>query len=143
MSVTVRRAESAAEVDAAIALRAAGFVGEQGVAPEEEVDGRDGDALHLVAVDDSRVVGTCRLIADGERMKLGRMAVDRARRGEGIAALLLSATDREAELAGARRIVLGAQVPAVGVYERAGYTAHGEVFLDAGIEHVWMEKTLA
>jgi predicted GNAT family N-acyltransferase len=29
------------------------------------------------------------------------------------------------------------------VYERAGYVAFGGLFLDAGIEHVMMEKALA
>jgi predicted GNAT family N-acyltransferase len=39
--------------------------------------------------------------------------------------------------------VLGAQVSAVPLYERAGYTTRSDVFLDAGIEHVWMEKQRA
>lgn len=141
--IAVRRACDAGEVVQAIALRTAVFVGEQGVSPDEEIDGRDDDALHLVAsAADGRVVGTCRLLADGERVKLGRMAVARERRGQGIAQLLLAAADREAVELGGRRIVLGAQLAAVGVYERAGYVARGEVFIDAGIEHVWMEKAL-
>ena len=82
--VTVRRARDAGEIEQAIALRTAVFVGEQGVAPEEEIDGRDGEALHLVAsAGDGPIVGTCRLLADGERVKLGRMAVARERRGAG------------------------------------------------------------
>ncbi len=39
--------------------------------------------------------------------------------------------------------MLGAQVSAVPLYERAGYATRGDVFLDAGIEHVWMEKRRA
>ena len=97
-----------------------------------------------IAVDErDQVVGTCRLLPDGERIKLGRMAVARSRRGEGIAALLLAEADRQAAAHGAKRISLGAQLPAVSVYERAGYTARGEVFLDAGLEHVWMDKQIA
>ncbi len=143
MSVTVRRTEGDAELAAALALRSEVFIHEQGVAPEEECDGRDPDALHLIALDDGQVVGTCRLVADGDRIKLGRMAVQRRRRGEGIAALLLAAVDREAQTLGGRRVVLGAQLTAVKVYERSGYVTRGDVFVDAGIEHVWMEKTLA
>ena len=143
MSVSVRRARSEADVQAAIALRTDVFVVEQGVAPEEEFDGRDGDALHLLAVDGDEIIGTCRLLLGEERVKLGRMVVRRERRGEGVAALLLEQADREGELAGARVIVLGAQLSAVKVYERAGYECRGDVFLDAGIEHVWMEKALA
>ena len=47
------------------------------------------------------------------------------------------------EVLGCERMVLAAQTSAMGLYERAGYTARGDVFLDAGIEHMTMEKALA
>lgn len=143
MSVRVRRAGGPEEVERALGLRREVFVVEQGVAPEEEIDGRDGEALHLVAIDSGGlVVGTCRLFADGPVVRLGRMAVAREARGRGIGALLLERAEAEAPPA-AERIVLAAQIPAIGLYERAGYARRGEVFLDAGIEHVRMEKALA
>lgn len=143
MSVRVRCASGSEEVERALDLRREVFVGEQGVAPEEEIDGRDGEALHLVAVDSGGlVVGTCRLLADGPVVKLGRMAVAREARGRGIGARLLQLAEAEVPPT-AERIVLAAQIPAIPLYERAGYARHGEVFLDAGIEHVRMEKTLA
>jgi hypothetical protein len=36
-------------------------------------------------------------------------------------------------------ITLAAQLHAVSFYEGLGYVARGEVFLDAGIEHRWMD----
>lgn len=141
MTVVVRRAAGPPEVAAAIALRAAVFVDEQGVPLEEELDGRDGEALHLVAVgDDGTVVGTCRLLTDGTTLKLGRMAVAPAARRGGIGLRLLQLADTQAAGCGAERTVLAAQLSALPLYERAGYTARGDVFPDAGIEHVWMEK---
>ena len=144
MTVTVRPAQGPEEIAAAIALRSAVFVDEQGVPPEEDVDGRDGEALHLVAVDaDGTVVGTCRLLTDGPTLKLGRMAVAASARRQGIGLRLLDLADAEAANAGSERIVLGAQVSAVPLYEQAGYATRSPVFLDAGIEHVWMEKQRA
>lgn len=144
MTVTVRRAQGPAEVDAAIALRSAVFVDEQGVPREEDVDGRDGEALHLVAVAaDGAVVGTCRLLTDGTTMKLARMAVAADARRQGIGRRLLDLADAEAASAGAERIVLAAQLSAVPLYEQAGYRTRGDVFLDAGIEHLRMEKRRA
>ena len=141
MSVTIRRAAGPAEVAAAIALRAVVFVDEQGVPLEEDLDGRDEQALHLVAVDDEgTVVGTCRLLADGATLKLGRMAVAPAARRAGIGLRLLALADAEASASAAERTVLAAQVSALPLYERAGYSARGEVFLDSGIDHMWMEK---
>jgi predicted GNAT family N-acyltransferase len=144
VTVTVRCAQDPREIADAIALRSAVFVEEQGVPVEEDVDGRDDEALHLVAVDDAgSVVGTCRLLVDGPTLKLGRMAVAAPARRQGIGLRLLDLADAEAASAGSERIVLGAQVSAVPLYEQAGYSVRSGVFLDAGIEHVWMEKQRA
>lgn len=141
----VRQAHTQDEIAAALALRHVVFVVEQGVAPALELDGRDGDSEHLIAVDGGRVVGTCRLLHDPATAtsKLGRMAVERPSRGRGVARALLAEADDACRRAGSRRVELGAQVDAVGLYERAGYVAHGDVFLDAGIEHRHMAKDLA
>ena len=138
----VRPARDQAEVDAALALRYEVFCVGQGVSLAEERDGRDDEALHLVVVDDGDVVGTCRLLAEGSEVKLGRMAVAPAHRGRGLAAELLVEADARARELHAQRIALAAQLSAQALYERAGYAPYGEVFLDAGIEHVMMGKAL-
>jgi predicted GNAT family N-acyltransferase len=140
----VRPARDAGEIRAALALRHEVFVVEQGVPLEEEIDEHDEtDALHLVAVDDDeRVVATCRLVADGETVKLGRVAVAASARRRGIASRLLAEGEARAQGLGARRIALAAQTGAMELYERAGYAPYGERFMDAGIEHLMMEKRL-
>jgi predicted GNAT family N-acyltransferase len=141
--IDVRPARDQAEVDAALALRYDVFCIEQGVSLEEERDGRDDEALHLVAVDGGIVVATCRLLSEGPEAKLGRMAVAPSHRGRRLAAALLVEADTRARELGAQRIVLAAQLSAQAVYERAGYAPYGDVFPDAGIEHVMMGKPLA
>jgi predicted GNAT family N-acyltransferase len=141
--IEVRPARDEREVVAALDLRHEVFCVEQGVTLDEERDGRDGGALHLVAVDDGVVIGTCRLLVEGTTVKLGRMAVARSRRGLGLARALLREADGQARALDAERIVLGAQLTAQALYERAGYEPYGEVFLDAGIEHVMMGRALA
>jgi predicted GNAT family N-acyltransferase len=136
----VRPARDADEIRAALALRREVFVVEQRVPLDEEQDRHDETALHLVAVADGRVVATCRLVLDGDTVKLGRMAVAAAARGRGIASTLLAEAERRARALGARRIALAAQTGALGLYARAGYTAYGRPFVDAGIDHVMMEK---
>ena len=143
MSVEVRRVDGPEELAAALALRHRVFCEEQGVPKREEVDGRDGDALHLVAVLGGRVVGTCRLLFVDRTVQFSRLAVEPAARRQGIAAELLRVADEEARARRARRIVLHAQTYAVELYTRAGYEPRGRRFVEAGIEHVAMEKRLA
>jgi predicted GNAT family N-acyltransferase len=138
----VRDARDAAEVQAALVLREDVFCGEQGVSLEEERDGRDGEAIHLVVVEDGAVIGTCRLLVEGTTIKLGRMAVAPAARGRGLARALLDEADIRSRALGGERIALAAQIAAQELYRRAGYEPHGDVFLDAGIEHVMMAKAL-
>jgi predicted GNAT family N-acyltransferase len=141
--IEVRPTRDEAEVAAALALREEVFCGEQGVSLAEERDGRDEEALHVVVVDDGVVVGTCRLLVEGTTVKLGRMAVSRTRRGLGLARALITEAEARARALGGERIVLAAQLSAQPLYDRAGYAAFGEVFLDAGIEHVMMAKALS
>jgi ElaA protein len=140
--IEVRPARDETEVAAALALREEVFCREQGVSLADELDGLDDQALHILALEDGALVGTCRLVTEGTTVKLGRMAVARAARGRGLAAALLAEADARARDLGAERIALAAQLGAQSIYERAGYLPYGDVFLDAGIEHVMMVKPL-
>jgi predicted GNAT family N-acyltransferase len=141
--VDVREARSDDEVAAALALRLRVFCGEQGVSFEADQDGRDPEATHVVAVDHGDVIGTCRLLFRGQVARLGRLAVEPGRRGDGIGAAILREADRVAAEAGAEAIALHAQTYAQSIYEQAGYREFGPTFVEEGIEHVAMEKRLA
>jgi len=139
----IRRPRDEQELAAALDLRIEVFCGEQGVTFEGDRDGRDGEALHLVAVEDE-VLGTCRmLIEPGGTAKFGRLCVRSSARGRGIAGALLAAAEEEARAAGAVRIGMHAQTDALPLYERAGYTTYGDRFDEEGIEHLGMEKQLS
>ena len=138
----VRRAGSDDEFRAALALRHEVFCVEQGVPDWEEVDGRDPDGIHLVAMAGGQLVGTCRLLVVGRTVQFSRLAVKASARRRGIGTALLEAADAESRAAGAGRIVLHAQTYARALYDRVGYRPRGSVFREAGIEHVAMEKEL-
>ena len=143
--VELRWARDGAEVQQAIEVRRRVFIDEQGVPVEEELDGRDAEALHLLALDpgDGHTIGTLRLLLDGELAKVGRVAVDRDWRRRGIAARMLDLALAEAVARGARRARLASQLDAVALYERAGFAVQSDVFEEAGIPHVWMGRELA
>lgn len=142
MSVEIRRIAEPDEMAAALDLRDRVFCIEQGVPKREEIDGRDGEAVHLVALRDGQVLGTCRMLFVGRTVQFSRLAVDAGVRRQGIATGLLREADREARAGGAHRIVLHAQTYARALYANAGYEPRGREFVEAGIEHVAMEKRL-
>jgi predicted GNAT family N-acyltransferase len=141
--IEVRPANGPAEVEAALDLRCRVFCGEQGVALAADQDGRDGEALHIVAFADGRLAGTCRLVFDDGIARLGRMAVEPDLRGRGIGAAVLEEAGREARRAGAELVRLHAQSRPQTLYERSGFEVRGEEFLEEGIPHVTMEKPVA
>jgi predicted GNAT family N-acyltransferase len=106
-------------------------------------DGRDPEATHLVAVENGRVIGTCRLLFRGRVARLGRLVVEPHERGRGVAGAILAEADRVSRATGADRISLHAQTYALALYERDGYMERGVRFMEEGIEHVAMEKVLA
>jgi predicted GNAT family N-acyltransferase len=139
----VRRVRDQAEMSAALALRHDVFCVEQGVPEHEELDGRDAEGIHLVAVADGELLGTCRVLMVGSTAQFSRLAVRRSARRRGIATALLEAADAETRAAGGNRLVLHAQTYARALYDRAGYRPRGREFWEAGIEHIAMEKVLA
>lgn len=128
---------------AARQVRTAVFLDEQRIDPALEWDDDDAAALHAVAWRDGAPVGTARLLRHGAATaRIGRMAVLQAHRGQGLGRALLEALLRAAQARGDSTVLLHAQVAAQAFYARAGFTAHGPVFWEAGIEHVEMSRHL-
>ncbi len=122
------------------ALRIEVFVVEQGVPVELEWDEADEVSTHAVAYDEEgQPVATGRLLPDGH---IGRMAVRKSARGQGIGAQVLRALLEEAKRLGYPELVLHAQTHAASFYLRHGFALRGEEFIEAGIPHRLMTLTL-
>jgi predicted GNAT family N-acyltransferase len=144
------------DLDGVYAVRSEVFVVEQGVPVEMERDELDAAADHAVALDAAGgVVGTGRLVdgridqegrleagTPGTVGTVGRMAVAASARGSGTGRALLDLLVRRAAERGLPAVELHAQVHARAFYERAGFTPFGEVYLEAGIEHLGMRRAL-
>ncbi len=141
MSLIVARTE---DVAACSALRRTVFIEEQGVSEADEMDGRDGEAVHLLARLDGTAIGSARLLLDPPAGKIGRVCVLGPHRGTGAGVALVEAaigvlrgTD------GIDRARLGAQIHALDFYRRFGFEAEGPIYDDAGIPHRDMVLSLA
>jgi len=96
--------------------------------------------VHVLALDaDGTPIGTGRLTPDG---KIGRMAVTKDWRNTGVGAALLQFLVESARQRGLPSCRLNAQSHALGFYRKHGFKAHGEEFLEAGIPHRHMQRSL-
>ncbi|WP_028862810.1 GNAT family N-acetyltransferase [Psychromonas aquimarina] len=120
-------------------IRESVFIKEQGIDAEIEFDGNDQSALHALLFVEGKAAATGRMLEDGH---IGRIAVLRDYRGQGLGAkVVLSLIDAAAEK-GCSRVYLGAQKQAVDFYTKLGFTPFGEEFMEAGIVHLSMERLL-
>ena len=122
------------------AVRDEVFVGEQQVPVELEHDALDPLCTHALArLLDGTPIGTARLTPERH---IGRMAVRAPWRGRGAGDALLLALVEEARKRGWPEVRLNSQVSAIGFYERHGFQPEGGRFMEAGIEHQAMLRTL-
>lgn len=121
-------------------VRESVFVAEQGVPLAMEYDQWDVISHHAVARNpDGEVIGTGRLLPDGH---IGRMAVLKPWRRHRVGTMLLLHLMEAARKAGLPGVMLNAQRAAEDFYRRFGFETESETFMEAGIPHVHMRRTL-
>jgi predicted GNAT family N-acyltransferase len=141
--VEIRLVTTAEEMEAARRVRRCVFIEEQAVPEDLEWDEYDATARHFCLWVGGEIVGTARLvIKEGGAGKIGRVAVLREHRGAGRGAALMRRVMADARALGCRELVLDAQVYVIPFYERLGFAAKGDEFLDAGIPHRRMRLRL-
>ena len=139
----MRRVRTDGEREDALDVRREVFIDEQGVPEHRELDGRDGAATHFVAYEGGRPVGAARLRGyEAATATVERVAVLGPERGRGIGRALMAVVEDTAADDGFDELLLHAQVPVVGFYERLGYEVTSGEFEEAGIPHREMRTEL-
>jgi predicted GNAT family N-acyltransferase len=117
-------------------IRHSVFVVEQSVPLELEWDGSDQECKHVIALERGRCIGTGRISSSGH---IGRMAVDRRCRDQGVGRSILMALIKHARgQLTLTSVSLNAQISAVGFYKKQDFYRVGDEFFDAGIMHIRM-----
>lgn len=138
--MTVKKFINNVPADAA-ALRQIVFVDEQGFV--DEFDEYDKKALHYVMYDGDEPVATLRFYDEGGRSAhVGRVAVKKSRRGEGLGQKLMEHAFKEAKSLGFDTMTVSAQEDKSGFYSKCGFKSTGRRFLEQGCPHVDMVKKL-
>lgn len=129
-------------------LRTEVFVNEQNVPIELELDEKDNSehTIHIGYFNGDKLIGVARLIdMDKEVIHIGRVAIDKNHRGEGIGNKLILGCEDIAKnvLNKDFTIELGAQFYAENFYKKLGYNRiNNNIYIDAGIKHIDMRKTI-
>jgi len=138
----VERADTEAAYEDALSVRYDVFVDEQGVPEDLEVDEHEDESTHFVGYDDDGEPVAAARLREYEPgvAKVERVAVERARRGEGFGAAVMDTVEAAAADEGFDELYLHAQMHVEAFYADRGYERDGEPFTEAGIEHVAMRK---
>lgn len=131
--------------EGAAALRTEVFVHEQEIPQELEWDEHDAKAVHALIWNKlGQPVATGRLLQPKPQVsQIGRMAVSKPLRGGNLGRQVIEAFIETARQRGDKEVILHAQCSAEGFYRRLGFQAHGDIFQDAGIDHIEMSLKLA
>ena len=121
------------------AIRYEVFVDEQNVPEELEIDGLDGKAKHVLTFVDDVPIGTGRILSDGH---IGRVAVLKNYRGLGIGKSIMKELIKCAQDMSLEKVWLSSQWHAYSFYLDLGFVCVGEVYKEAGIEHIKMFRVL-
>ena len=139
----VRLVKTEKEYQDALSIRQVVFIDEQQVPAELEIDEHEETATHFVVYDTTKLpVGAGRLRLKGDKAKVERICVLNTRRGEHIGEALMAKLEDVARAQAIKELLLNAQTHAEGFYEKLGYRVTSDLFYEAGIPHVEMQKTI-
>ena len=143
MPLEIHQATSPEDIAACLDLRREVFIVEQNVPESLEVDGLDGDCIHFLALEDKKPCSAARVRFIDNYAKIQRVCVPSAMRGTGLGRHLMEFIVEFLKHDGRVKIVrLESQTHALAFYEKLGFMAYGNEFMDAGIPHRSMEIQL-
>ena len=141
MRYTIQEVEWSQEEDALYSIREVVFIQEQQVPASLERDEWDARSRHVLARDENqRPIACGRLLPDGQ---IGRMAVLREWRGQGLGRAILQQLLNIAREHDYPHVHVHSQTHALGFYEGFAFVPHGEEFMEAGIPHRHMTLTFS
>jgi len=137
--IHIQEVKNPEELEQAFAIRKKVFVEEQNVPLEEEYDEFEKECLHILAYCKGIPTGTARMRFTKEGIKLERFSVLKEYRRIGVGTALVKKLLTECKNQNKSKVYLYAQVSAVQFYEKFHFEKEGDIFLDAGIDHIKMQ----
>ena len=111
------------------------FVEEQSVPKNIEMDGKDVDCNHFLICKKNEPIGTARLQSGG---KIERVSILKLERKKGLGTKLMKFIINSARKKDLEKVYLHSQMDSIDFYKSLGFKAKGEMFQEAGINHMLM-----
>jgi ribosomal protein S18 acetylase RimI-like enzyme len=109
---------------------------------EEELD-KEKDNLLVAAYDDDLMLGCCMLVENSKTIvRLRQMAVKDDLQGKGIGKALTIFAENLARDRKFKYLIMHARKNTIGFYQKMGYKVISDEFIEIGLPHFVMEKTL-
>ena len=135
LQMLIRRGSWQTYEEHAKLIREQVFIQEQHISDEDEWDAQDPISEHFMVYLDGQPVATARLLPTH---KLGRVAVLKSYRGQGIGEALIHDVIAKAQQQKRPFVKLSSQVHAVGFYSQLGFETQGQPYMDCDIPHIDM-----
>jgi N-acetylglutamate synthase-like GNAT family acetyltransferase len=114
-----------------------------GLAFEKKELEREADDILIAAFEEDKMLGCCLLTKiDNQCVRLRQMAVQNNLQGKGIGAAMMNYAENVARDAGYNKVIMHARKTAIAFFEKLGYKATGNEFVEITIPHYVMEKKL-
>ena len=110
---------------------------------EQDLRGEE-EQVHLAAMnDDGQVIGCVLVAFSGGASKIRQLAVDGAYRGRGIGIELMKRAEEAIRSRNVPVVTLHGRVTARGFFEKLGYAAASDVFIEVTVPHIKMQKNIS
>lgn len=141
--IQIKIVDTPEEMDACVKIRRVVFIEGQNVPEAREQDGLDDQCIHYIAYHEETPVGTMRVRSiTPDSRKVERVAVLEEFRGQGIAQNMMFMAMEDMAAEGIKEVMVESQETALPLYEKLGFVAYGERFMDANMPHFKMKKSL-
>ncbi|OZM58290.1 GNAT family N-acetyltransferase [Lottiidibacillus patelloidae] len=142
MALVTKLVSTEKEYEDALLVRREVFIDEQNVPEDLEIDEYEKDCFHFISYDETKPVAAGRLRKIAEGGKVERICVLKPYRKHGIGINLMEALEATAKEQNIPQLILNSQTHAEKFYLKLGYQPVSDEFMEAGIPHVKMKKSI-
>ncbi len=140
--IIIEKATNIEHLADVIAIRKEVFIQEQNISIHDELEKDNYLFQHYILYFNGVKAATARMRKTNNHYIVGRLAVLKQYRSLGLGEKIMNFIHQEIKANGGNKIIIHAQLKVENFYKKLGYVPTSEIFYEANIPHVTMEKHL-